>query len=264
MSSKEHIVNTQYYKYIRRFLEHNKISVNDYCLVVCGGQLDYQVFLALGFKKILITNLADSNENYPYERQDAMCLSYQDAQFDNVIVHAGLHHCSSPHRALTEMYRVAKKNVIVFEAQDTLLVKLFVKLGFVEQYEIDAVIEKKYISGGCDNLPIPNHVYRWKRNEITKLIRSYDPYHEPNISFYREFLFHPSLINTYLGNNLAVKILGKRIFMYASKIFIFLANLFFSRQGNLFVVFIDKQSAQLLPWIERKDQKFHMIRKNYY
>jgi ubiquinone/menaquinone biosynthesis C-methylase UbiE len=44
--------------------------------------------------------------------QDAENLSYDDRAFDLVVVHAGLHPCYSPHRALLEMYRVARRCVV--------------------------------------------------------------------------------------------------------------------------------------------------------
>jgi ubiquinone/menaquinone biosynthesis C-methylase UbiE len=77
-------------------------------LVVCGGRPDQEVLLGLGFQKVTISNLDErmtGNEFAPFEwsYQDAEALSCGDAQFDFCIVHNGLHHCYSPHRALLEM-----------------------------------------------------------------------------------------------------------------------------------------------------------------
>ena len=52
------------------------------------------------------------------------------------------HHCHSPHRGLLEMYRVARRGVLAFEPRDTRLVRLGVRLGFGQEYEIAAVAGK--------------------------------------------------------------------------------------------------------------------------
>jgi ubiquinone/menaquinone biosynthesis C-methylase UbiE len=63
---------------------------------------------------------------------DAERLTYGDGSFDVVIAHAGLHHCHSPHRALLEMYRVARKAAIAFESRDSRLIRTAVRLGLVQ------------------------------------------------------------------------------------------------------------------------------------
>ncbi len=73
--------------------------------------------------------------------QDVERLGFTDRAFDFVVVHQGLHHCHSPHRGLLEMYRVARRGVLAFEPRDTRLVRLGVRLGFGQEYEIAAVAE---------------------------------------------------------------------------------------------------------------------------
>jgi hypothetical protein len=75
------------------------------------------------------------------------------------MVHAGLHHCASPHRALLERYRVARKAVLVFEARDSLMVRTAVALASSD-FELEAVSGEGYESGGLNNGPIPNLGYR--------------------------------------------------------------------------------------------------------
>ncbi len=60
------------------------------------------------------------------------------------MVHAGLHHCGSPHRALLEMYRVARKAAVVFEARDSLMMRSAVALGFTNDFELEAVSSEGY------------------------------------------------------------------------------------------------------------------------
>src|SRR6266851_8888773 len=54
---------------------------------------------------------------------------------------SGAAYCHSPHRGLLEMYRVARRGVLAFEPRDTRLVRLGVRLGFGQEYEIAAVAE---------------------------------------------------------------------------------------------------------------------------
>src|SRR5262249_53502414 len=124
------------------------------------------------------------NAGYVWERQDAENLTYGDGAFDVAMVHAGLHHCPSPHRALLEMYRVARKAVVVFEARDSLMVRTAVALGFASDFELEAVSGEGYESGGLNNGPIPNLGYRWTEREVIKVIRAADPAHIEQIAFF--------------------------------------------------------------------------------
>jgi ubiquinone/menaquinone biosynthesis C-methylase UbiE len=129
-------------------------------LVVCGGSADAELLSELGFGRVLITNIDPSYDEeidaYPCVRADAENLAFRDGEFDLVIVHAGLHHCASPHRALLEMYRVAKKAAIVLEARESLLMRLAVRLGFTNDFELESVTSHGLESGGMRNGPIPN------------------------------------------------------------------------------------------------------------
>ena len=46
---------------------------------------------------------------YRWELADAEALPYEDDAFDWAVISAGLHHCRSPHAALLELYRVARR-----------------------------------------------------------------------------------------------------------------------------------------------------------
>src|SRR4051794_35790110 len=102
---------------LSKLVASGTISKSDKVLVVCGGPLDRQTLLDLEFENVVISNLDDRVGNlfapFSWDRQDAENLSYADDSFDVTIVHAGLHHCHSPHCALIEMYRVAKKCAII-------------------------------------------------------------------------------------------------------------------------------------------------------
>lgn len=148
-------------------------------LVVGGGETDRSVLVACGFTDVTITNLdietPKIDHGIRWARQDAEALTYSDRTFDQVIVHDALHHCASPHRALTEMYRVSRRTVLAFEPRDTLLHRMAEKVGLGAPYEVEAVADNSMTAGGYRGGPIPNFVYRWTRREVSKTLATYDP-----------------------------------------------------------------------------------------
>jgi SAM-dependent methyltransferase len=157
-------------------------------LVTCAGQLDRDVLRSRGFTDVTISNLdprLDSDQFAPYafSRQDVEHLNFDDNSFDFTIVHNGLHHCYSPHRALLELYRVGRKGVLVFEPRDTALVRLGIRLGFGQKYEVASVSHNGLQAGGVGNSQVPNFVYRWTEREVEKTVLSYAPYGEQRFWF---------------------------------------------------------------------------------
>ena len=166
---------------LARFVAEGVIAPTDRFLVSCGGPVDHDTLLAAGFADVVITNLDERmdvyNEYEPYEwhHEDAEALTAADDSVDWGLVHHGLHHCASPHRALGELLRVGRKGAIVFEARDSLVVRAGVRLGVVEEYEVTAVAANQGRWGGVRNGPVPNHVYRWTEREVRKTVRSLLP-----------------------------------------------------------------------------------------
>jgi hypothetical protein len=76
---------------------------------------------------------------------------------------------------MLEMYRVARRGIIVIESRDGALMRFASRLGFSSEYEVEAVVDNDFRSGGLNNTEIPNYVYRWTESEFTKTIRSFDP-----------------------------------------------------------------------------------------
>jgi SAM-dependent methyltransferase len=173
------VVTGFYVEVLKQLIANKTISKTDSVLVVCGGPLDERVMQEVGFANFTVTNLDDKIAH----RQDAENLTYDDGSFDIVIVHAGLHHCYSPHRALLEMYRVARKCAVAFEARESLLMRLAVWLGLTEDYEISA-ISNNGTSGGVADTGLPNFIYRWTERDVTKTISSYDPTRVPQLEFF--------------------------------------------------------------------------------
>jgi len=165
---------------LEKLLGDGSLDRVDAILCVCAGEAEREVFAEAGFANVTISNLdermtAESFAPFFWSFQDAQELSYEDGSYDVVFVADGLHHCSSPHRALTEMYRVARRCIIVVESRDSTLMRLANKLGLSPEYELEAVIDHRFKYGGVDNKPIPNFIYRWTESEFEKTLNSFDP-----------------------------------------------------------------------------------------
>jgi len=167
-------------------------------------------------------------------------LSYDDGAFDVVIVHAGLHHCYSPHRGLLEMYRVARKCAVAFEARESLLMRAAVRLNLTETYEHSAILPDG--TGGVANTRTPNFIYRWTEREVTKTIASCDPARVPQISFFYDLRI-PIPRFTQAGNRI----------MRAIGLMLEPLSRFFARiapkQCNEFAFAVSK-NGPLHPWIK--------------
>jgi SAM-dependent methyltransferase len=169
-----------------RLLDDGWLGVDDEVLIVAGGEADRDVLAAAGLRSATISNLdermgGDELAPFRWSFQDAEDLAYPDDAFDVCIVHQGLHHCRSPHRGLLEMYRVARRGIVVFEPQETALTRAGVRLGLGQQYECAAVADNGLRWGGVQNTDVPNFVYRWTEREVRKTLAAYDPTGEPRV-----------------------------------------------------------------------------------
>jgi ubiquinone/menaquinone biosynthesis C-methylase UbiE len=242
---------------LRKLIDQGVISTDDKVLVVCGGSYDADTLMGLGFSTVTLSNLDRSfdghTSDYVWERQDTENLSYRDGQFDVAIVHAGLHHCPSPHRALLEMYRVARKAVVVFESRDSLMMRTAVVFGFTNDFELEAVSHEGYESGGLNNGPIPNLNYRWTEREVTKVVRAADPAHVENITFFYGLRL-PTLRFEHV--NAPVKRIALKLMTPAVQAFVKL----FPKQGNQFG-FVIAKTGKLREWLEEKDGVVRLSRE---
>jgi len=176
-----------YREVVERLLRDRVLDLDMRVLVLCGGKTDQAVLQQCGLRNVVISNVAESAEGafapYEWSHQDAEQLTYPDESFDFCIVHSGLHHCRSPHRALVEMYRVARKGLLLFEPYDNLVTRIGVKLKIGQEYEHASVYFNHGDHGGVNNSPIPNYVYRFTEHEIIKTIQAYAPYAKHDIRF---------------------------------------------------------------------------------
>jgi SAM-dependent methyltransferase len=223
-------------------------------LVVCAGAADRDVLSALGFEDVTISNLSgegeDSVEPYRWELQDAENLTYDDESFDLVAVSGGLHHCRSPHRALLEMYRVAREAVFVLESRDSLLMRAAVGLGVADEYELTAVAAHECRAGGVRDTSTPNFVYRWTEREVEKAIASQAPHVRHRIRFFHELELPFSVLGLRYGRpgevaaRVAEPALGLVVKILPS-------------QANLFAFCISKPALprDLQPWMRLEGEQ---------
>ena len=216
-------------------------------ILVCGAQLeDRDVFRDLGLSNVLLSGMDDREFDYaPYKwvKMNAESLSFPDGSFDYVVIHTALHHTQSPHRVLTEMYRVGKKGILAFEGPDTFLVRIAEKYGLTQKYEVAGT----YPGNGVNGTDIPNYIYRWTEREIEKTINTYAP------SFRHKFIYkYGSLYPD--GPDLSV---AKRIIIKTLRPFYYLFVKIFPRQQNQLAFFVEKPGIpdSLYPWLYYNDDE---------
>lgn len=178
-----------YISTLRRLVADGVLDPLAPTLVVCGGTADRDAMLIAGFRDVTISNLDTRMTDHEFSPftwsfQDAEALTFGDGSFVQVIEHAGLHHCASPHRALTEMYRVASRCVVAFEARDSALMRIGQRVGLTSDHEVEAVVAHGYAFGGWRNTARPNYVFRWTEREVTKVVACYDPSGPAKVRFF--------------------------------------------------------------------------------
>ncbi len=244
-TSEERIAHSSMLRVLSRLIREGQISVDDSVLSIFSGEFDRAVLNRAGFRNVVFSNLASSVD--ADNRFDASRIPYPASSFDYVIAHAGIHHSSHPHEVVCEMYRVAEKAAIFFEAQDSWLMRLAVRLGTTTDYEWTSILDHGMVRGGVDDLPVPNYVYRWTRREVLKLVRSLDAAHVPDVRFFVEWDFTYRRIVRRLQRSpfrvLPVVFLGT-----GCAVAVKIANLLFGRFGNMFAAVIRKSNVSQ-PWI---------------
>jgi len=182
-------VDSFYAEIFSKLIAEGVITRDSRVLVCCGGDYDREMLQGCGLANVVISNLdtriiADRFAPYEWSFQDAENLTFEDGSFDFVSVHNGLHHCHSPHRAILEMYRVARKGILIFEPYDNMVTRLGVALGIGQDFEHAAVFHNDLKFGGVKNTEIPNYIYRLDRREIMKSITCNAPYGKHDFRFY--------------------------------------------------------------------------------
>jgi SAM-dependent methyltransferase len=217
-------------------------------LVVCGGRYDQRTLEAIGIKSAVISNVSPHQGvktygSYAWEFQDAEDITRPDRSFDWVIVHAGLHHCASPHRAFCEMLRVARKGVLVIESRDSFVLGIAKRFGLVPDFELEPALLSGGKSGGYRDTPIPNYIYRWTEREVEKTVASFDPAHRNVIEYHYGWRLPMQRIamakNPFVRAVVKMADAGKWLF-----------EKLLPRQGNCFGIVVRK-TGELQPWMKQ-------------
>jgi SAM-dependent methyltransferase len=221
-----------YERVLGALLEQRLLDRDLRILVVAGGDVDRRAFAALGFTDVTVTNLSEAGD----ERQDAEALGYPDDSFDVAVISAALHHCASPHRALLELYRVARRGLVAFEARDSALMRLAQRLHVVDEYELTAVADNDFAAGGVRNTAVPNYVYRWTEREVEKTIASAAPQRRHRFVWFRELELPVSVL----------ELSGRSRWRLAAGP-LRLATKVFPKQANLLAFAVFREGLQ--PWM---------------
>lgn len=244
-----------YEEILRELMDEDAISPEHSVLIQFAGEFDREVAARLGLQRCTFVNLAPDSPSSRLAvdavRGDAHAMDLPDTSFDHVIGHAGLHHCSRPHQALHEMYRLARRTVVAVENQDSPLMRMAQRVGLAGVYEFDAVSDGGGTTGGVDGTGVPNHVYRWTRHEVRKTVRTFDPGRDVPVEFHAHWLIGPDRALTpgmraVLGQRHSPAAGSRAI---AGTLLNRGLNGLARRQGNIFGFVIRKDLARTQPWI---------------
>ena len=257
---------------LRRCVATVGIDVKQSVLIVGGSFRDAHSLYRAGFRRMTLSNVeplvdADAKTEPMPDAEitllyaDLEKLPVADASYDLVLAHEVLHHCRSPHAALVEMLRVSRRSTVLMEPNDSLAMRLLIRLRFSTPYELPAVICNDYKKGGVNNTDIPNFIYRWDPRTIYQTVAACLPEREFGLYLRRYWDFNITAEDlerrreTRIG--VITKVTGPRNFIALLRGFQAAANSlpWIAGQGNKFFACITKQHA-LKPWIVERDGAF--------
>jgi SAM-dependent methyltransferase len=235
-----------YVKCLRLLTAKGVLAPSDSVLVVAGALADRSCLLEAGFGNVVISNLdaqTGAAEYHPFRWMclDAEKIALEEATFDWVIVHAGLHHLSVPAAGVCEMFRVARKGIVCFEARDSWAMRLAKRVKLTTDYELEPAFLSGGKFGGYRNGPIPNYVYRWTEREFEKVVKSYQPAYHVNFKYF--YCLQVPLQRFAMARSSIFRFAG-RLLNGVSKIFPYVLP----RQGNQFAMVAIKTDV-LQPWL---------------
>jgi hypothetical protein len=159
-------------------------------LSICSGAGEEAEWFAAQGARMTATDLSpeavrrirERNPEIRAEVADAEHLPYPDRSFDFAIIRHGLHHLPRPYLGMYEMLRVARRFVILWEAQDSGLMRCLAGGNLFG-----------LLPSGGKTEPYGNYVYRFSRRDLQKIalglflppVRIHCSWHHDNIAVER-------------------------------------------------------------------------------
>ena len=246
------------------FTRRLAIDLSSSVLVVGGSDSDASSLLDIGFKNIVLSNLdgvdSDYREKIKIIKVDLENSPLRERVFDIVFIHEVLHHCRSPHKALCEALRMARKYVIMLEPNDSSLMRVLTRLQLSFPYEIAAVVDNGFVGGGVRNSGIPSYIYRWTVRETFKTTASFLAEYNFDIDPFPYWDFSIDSFQLSLRKQtripLIANLIGPDNFLGFLKVVQFAANSvpLLRKQGNKYFCVIEKGDS-LKPWLTEAGEK---------
>jgi len=260
----------QFLAVLQRYAKTCHIDTNEKLLVMGGSWQDVELLKCAGFNDITLSNFQSELEEEEAHTNlsakvkllaiDAENVDLADGSFDCVLAHEVLHHCRSPHRALCEMLRVARKHVVLLEPNDSFSMGVLTRTGFSFPYEIFSVVYHWYKAGGVRDSCIPNFIYRWSGSEVRKTVSSYLAEYLFQVHAYPYWDFNVDEKELSIRKETRIhaitSIMGAKTFLVILRALQIALNgiPILRGQGNKFFCCIEK-TEQLRPWLTAEDGK---------
>ncbi len=107
-----------------------------------------------------------------YKKENAESLSFQDNEFDYVLIKEAFHHFPRPWIALYEAFRVCKKGVILIEPNDQITYRLNIFSKFLKKiFNLYKKLTGKYLNKDCYSFEeVGNFIYTTNTRELEKFL----------------------------------------------------------------------------------------------
>lgn len=208
--------------HLKKLLDRNDISLDNKTLLIasCGCGIDahylkkYYRPRKICFTDIHVQAMEKTQSNFYndfFVLTDNHQLAFKSGSFDYVFIAASLHHLKEPISGLYELLRVAKNGLMVIEPNDSWLTRVFEKMGWAHEYEVEH----------------GNYVYRFNKRDVDKITKALFFKHD----IIRLFAIH--------------RVAKTRFEFLVLKILNSMANIFCSMLGNYIIFLIKKE--QYLP-----------------
>ncbi len=251
---------------LRRHISSRALATAGTVLALGASAEDGEVLQAAGFGDVTLSNLGGGIEwnrvaDAPFRvvKLDVEAIDLPDQSYDVVFAHEVLHHCRSPHRALCEMLRVARKHVVFMEPNDSWLMRLLVPLGIRLPFELAVVVHQDYVSGGVRNSNIPNFIYRWNQNELQQTVFSFLAEEVVRVHAFPYWELNANECDLELRKDTNLGLLvrclgGPKNYIRMQRVAGWLLNLLppIRKQGNKFFCCIER-THELRPWLKREN-----------